>query len=108
MSVNPHTLKVGDNVVFCGQVTKKVATTSSNFFNDIWFEGGMRLKCDDPLWELARLKTPELPIYLDLAKLGVDGRYAVDNRFSYTPKAFLELLKRDTAKLEAAGVKEEA
>ena len=107
MSLDPRMLKAGDKVVFCGQVTKKVATTSSNFFNDVWFEGGMRLKCDDPLWKLAKLKIPGLPIYLRLAKLGVDGRYEIDNHFSYTPNSFLELLKHDTAKLEAAGVREE-
>jgi|GEM_PF-5988338 len=108
MSVDPRKLKVGDKVVFYGQISKVVATTSSKFFDDIWFEGGMRLKCDDPIWKLARLETPELPIYLSLAKLGVDGRYEVDNRFSYTPNDFLELLKHDAAKLEDAGVKEEA
>ena len=107
MSLDPRTLKVGDNVVFCGLVSKVVATTSSEFFDDIWFEGGMRLKCDDPLWKLAELKEPELPIYLRLAKLGVDGRYKIDNCFRYTPNSFLELLKHDTAKLEAAGVREE-
>jgi len=67
----------------------------------------MRLKCDDASWERAELEKPELPIYLLLAKLGVDGRYEVDNQLSYTPDDFLELLKHDAAKLEAAGVKVE-
>src|SRR6266487_7034248 len=105
MSVDPRILKAGDKVVFCGQVSKVVATTSSEFFDDIWFKGGMRLKCDDALWERAELVKPELPIYLRFAKLRADGCYSVCNQFYYTPGYLLRLLKYDVERLEAAGVK---
>jgi hypothetical protein len=107
MSLDPRKLEVGDRIIFCWRFFKTVATTSSEFFDDIWFKGGMRLKCNDALWEQAELVKPTLPIYLRLAKLGVDGRYTVDNSFSHTPKALLELLRHDVEMLEAAKVKEE-
>ena len=108
MSVDPRMLNEGDKVVFCGQVIKVVATTSNEFFDDIWFEGGMRLKCDDVLWEWAELESPALPRGLRIAELNNEDCYILtDDNVSFAPGYFLRLLKQDVAVLEAAGVREE-
>jgi hypothetical protein len=107
MSLDPRELKVGDRVIFCGRVAKEVATTSSEFFCDIWFKGGMRLKCDDELWEQAELVKPSPPRALNIAELNNEDCYILDDHnVSYSPEYFLSLLKRDVSRLEAAGVKE--
>ena len=107
MQININKLKQGDKVTFGGKVDKTVSHTCC--FHDkltsVSFDDGTILGWSDSLWELAELRRPIPPSALCLASLNDDGRY-VHNKYliDYTPEAFLYLLRRDVAALEAAGV----
>ena len=107
MQIDLNKLKTGDKVAFSERVEKIVCHTcrSHDSILSVSFDDGTILGWSNSLWELAELRRPIPPSALCLASLNDDGRY-VHNKYliDYTPEAFLYLLRRDVAALEAAGV----
>jgi len=100
-------LKTGYKVAFGGKVEKTVSHTcrSHDSILSVSFDDGTILGWSNSLWELAELRRPTPPSAFCLASLNDGGRF-VHNKYliDYTPEAFLYLLRRDVAALEAAGV----
>ena len=105
MSLDPLILNEGNRVIFANKITKEVSSVypATGFVS---FTDGNDMRFWDELWEIARLDLPELFVanrhhkncyYLK------DGSYP--NNYSYDPSELLDLLKRDVAALEAAGIK---
>jgi len=105
MSLNPYILDVGNRIIFANKITEEVSSVypEAGFVS---FTDGNDMRFWDELWEIARLDLPELFVanrhhsncyYLK------NGRHP--NNYSYDPSELLDLLKRDVAALEAAGIK---
>ena len=110
MSVDPSTLRKDDRVRFGGEIVKgvhEVYKYPDCGWKFISFEDGSGLRSIDKLWKLAELIKPKLPDLLYLAKLDDSGCYYGVHGIKVSPRALINLLRRDLATLEAAGIGKE-
>jgi len=103
MSLNPGFLSDGDEVIFSGEVSRKVKDIRKG---KVEFYDGYHIANRDPLWQLAKLVKHGLPDLTCFGALNENGFYII-NGFPYSPCTLLRILRKDVARLEEAGVGKE-
>jgi hypothetical protein len=97
--IDPKTLKKGDVVMFGWKIEKTVRSVKivsdehGYLFSEVQLDHGTEMFGDDPLWQIAELKKPELPRKVGSRYLGMNGHYYEQNGSSMTPEALLKMGK---------------
>jgi hypothetical protein len=101
--INPKTLKAGEVVIFGGKVEKMVKAFYPNTttFPYVHFEKDAYIySLEDPIWQIAELKKPELP---DLKIVGFHrdgtGYFCCFTNSNYTVGEVLAILRLNLEKL---------